>query len=103
MHSGRAQFTHVRMAIHTMNDDLISAIQQGNAARVAELLDSDPSLLAARANGVSAILLAVYYQHPEIARLFVERGAPLNFAEACAVGDEARALELLSGDPSLLE
>lgn len=91
------------MAIHTMNDDLIPAIQQGNAARVAELLDSDPSLLGARANGVSAVVLAVYYQHPEIARLFIERGAPLTFAEACAVGDEARALELLAQDPASLQ
>ena len=86
-----------------MHEDLVTAIQQGDAARVAELLDSDPSLLAARANGVSALLLAVYYQHPEIARLFIERGATLNFAEACAFGDEARALELLAQDPALLD
>ena len=86
-----------------MQDELIQAIQQGNDARIAELLDSDRSLLAASANGVSAILLAVYYQHPEIARLFVERGAELDFAEACAIGDEARALALLDRDPALLE
>jgi ankyrin repeat protein len=92
------------MDLHAMLDELIHAIQQGDAARAAQILDSDPSLLSARAaNGVSAILLAVYYQHPEIARLFVERGAALTFAEACAVGDEARALELLSRDPALLE
>src|SRR5437763_4675465 len=86
-----------------MHDDLIAAIQQGNASRVAELLDADRSLLGARAGNVSAVLLAVYYQHPEIARLFVERGAELTFAEACAVGDETRALALLDADPSLLE
>src|SRR4051794_27292926 len=86
-----------------MHEDLVPAIQQGDAARVAELLDSDPSLLPARANGVSALLLAVYYQHPEIARLFIERGATLNFPEACALGDEARALELLAQDPALLD
>jgi uncharacterized protein len=86
-----------------MQDDLIAAIQQGDASRVAELLDADRSLLGARAGNVSAVLLAVYYQHPEIARLFVERGAELTFAEACAVGDESRALALLDADPSLLE
>jgi len=86
-----------------MQDELITSIQNGNAARVAELLDADRALLAANANGVSAIVLAVYYQHPEIARLFVERGAELTFAEACAVGDEPRALEMLAQDPSLLE
>jgi len=86
-----------------MHYDLITAIQQGNAPRVAELLDADRTLLGARAGNVSAVLLAVYYQHPEIARLFVERGAELTFAEACAVGDEARSLALLDADPSLLE
>lgn len=86
-----------------MHDELIAAVQNGNAMRVAEILDQDPSLLTARAGNTSAILLAVYYQHPEIARLFVERGAPLTFAEACAVGDEQRALALLDRDPSLLD
>jgi len=86
-----------------MSDELIASIQQGNSARVAELLDADPALLHARAGNVSAVLLAVYTQHPEIARLFVERGAELTFAEACALGDDTRALALLDGDPSLLD
>ena len=86
-----------------MENELIAAIRQGDAARVAELLDGDRSLLGASADNVSAVLLAVYYQHPEIARLFVERGAELSFAEACAVGDENRAFELLDRDPALLE
>jgi ankyrin repeat protein len=88
------------MDVQTMKDELIQAIQQGNAARAAEILDADPSLIAARGN---AILLAIYHQHPEIAQLFVDRGAALTFAEACAVGDEPRALALLEQDPSLLD
>ena len=86
-----------------MQDELIHAIRNGDGARVEQLLDADPSLLSARAGNVPAILLAVYHQHPEIAQLFVERGAALTFAEACAIGDEARALALLDQDPSLLE
>ena len=86
-----------------MQNELIAAVQNGNAARVAELLDADRALLTARAGNVSAILLAIYYEHPEIANLFVERGAELTVAEACAVGDEARALALLDRDPALLE
>lgn len=86
-----------------MADELIDAIRTGDAARVAALLDADRSLLSARAGNVSAILFAVYVQHPEIARLFVERGAELDFGEACALGDERRAIELLDRDPSLLE
>jgi ankyrin repeat protein len=86
-----------------VQDELIQAIKNGDAARVAQLLDADPSLLTARSGNVSAILLAVYHQHPEIAKAFVDRGAQLTFAEACALGDEARALALLDRDPSLLE
>src|SRR6185436_14046284 len=86
-----------------MSNDLIEAIKNGDAEGVAALLDADRSLLGASANNVSAILLAVYYQRPEIASLFIERGAELTFAEACAVGDVNRAFELLDRDPSLLE
>lgn len=86
-----------------MYNELIESIQRGDAERVAALLDDDRSLLTARAGNVSAVLFAVYYQHPEIARLFVARGAELTFAEACAVGDDTRALDLLGRDPSLLD
>ena len=84
------------------SEELTKAIQQGDAKRVAALLDEDRALLKAKSGNVTAVLLAVYHGHPEIAQLFVERGAELTFAEACAVGDEKRALELLKKDPSLL-
>jgi ankyrin repeat protein len=85
-----------------MQDELIESIRNGDVARVAALLDADRALLGARAGSVSAIVFAVYNQHPEVAQLFVERGAELSFAEACAAGDERRALELLGRDPSLI-
>lgn len=81
----------------------MEAVRQGDAARVARLLDDDPALLRASANGVSAILMAMYCGHPSIAQLFVDRGAVLSFHEACAVGDEAAAARLLEADPSLLD
>ncbi|HEX9406188.1 MAG TPA: ankyrin repeat domain-containing protein [Thermoanaerobaculia bacterium] len=84
------------------NDEVIQAIQQGDAAKVAELLDKDRSLLKARSGNVSAILLALYHGHPEIAQLFVQRGADPDFFEACALGDRNRALHLLATEPSLL-
>lgn len=85
-----------------MNDEVIQAIQQGDASRVAALLDEDPALLGVKSGNVSAVLLALYHQHPEIAQLFVQRGAELNFFEACALGDRDRALRQLERDPSLL-
>jgi len=84
-------------------DELKQAIQQGDSKKVAALLDEDRALLKAKSGNVSAVLLAVYHGHPEVAQLFVERGAELTFAEACAVGDETRALQLLKTDPSLLQ
>lgn len=82
---------------------LFDAIQRGDGAAVSSLLDGDPSLLAAKENGVSAILLAMYYGHPEIAQLFVDRGAALSIHEAAATGDEATVDRLLAADPSLLD
>lgn len=84
------------------NEALIEAIKKGEAGKVAALLDEDPSLLSVRAGNTSAILLALYHGHPEISRLFIERGAALTFSEACALGDQARALELLRKDPTLI-
>ncbi|SRR5258708_2013725 len=83
--------------------DLISAVKSGDAERVAALLDADPSRLGAGENGTSAILLAMYYRHPEVAQLFVDRGARLTIHEAAAVGDYAAVVSLLDADPLLLD
>lgn len=82
-------------------NELIEAIKSGDATRVVELLDADPSLLAAKAGNVSAILLAVYHGHAGIARLFAGRGATLTFGEVIALGDRDRAQSMLDRDPSL--
>ncbi len=84
-------------------EELTQAIQKGDSKRVGELLDEDRSLLEAKSGNASAILLTVYHGHPEIAQLFIERGARLSFAEACAVGDRQRALELLQKEPGLVQ
>jgi ankyrin repeat protein len=78
------------------------AIQAGDAARVTALLDTDPTLRSAAASNVTPILLALYHGQTGIARLLVDRGAPVSFAEACALGDDTRALELLAKDPAVL-
>jgi ankyrin repeat protein len=81
---------------------LFDSIRDNDAASIAPLLDADPSLLAARLNGITPILFAVYNGHAELARLFVERGAAMSFAEACALGETAVALRMLDADPALL-
>lgn len=82
--------------------NLFEAIRKNDAEGVAALLDGDPSLLTARLNGVTPILLAIYNGHADLARLFLDRGASLTFGEACALGDEAQALRMLDADPSLI-
>ena len=82
--------------------EFTDAIKSGDAARVASLLDADSSLLSASENNVTPILLAIYHGKPELAQLFVERGAPVSFGEAIALGDAERVKTMLASDPQLL-
>jgi ankyrin repeat protein len=83
-------------------NELLDAIRKGDAATVAALLDADPALLRASAGPTSAILLAVYHGHADIARLFTDRGAELAFGESIALGEGDRVRAMLDQDPSLL-
>ncbi|HEV7919386.1 MAG TPA: ankyrin repeat domain-containing protein [Thermoanaerobaculia bacterium] len=67
--------------------DIFDAIQSNDAAAVVRLLDEDPACLHARRNGATPLLWAVYHGHPELAQQLVARGAPVSFAEACALGN----------------
>ena len=49
--------------------DFIEAIKAGNVAHVTQALDQDAALLNATAdNGLSAVLVAAYYNEPQIAQ-----------------------------------
>jgi len=78
--------------------ELLDAISRGDAARVAELLDADPSLLDG-----PGLMQALYRNRKDIVQLFLDRGHQLTFYEAAALGDLARMRELLDADPSLLD
>ncbi len=87
----------------TTTQDFLTAIKAGNHADVALLLDVDPALVNARdEKGLSAVLTAVYYQEPDIAKLLVQRGAELSVFEACAVGELVRVQELIKQQPDLI-
>jgi ankyrin repeat protein len=84
----------------TPQDDLIDAAKKGHADQVKAMLDAHPELVTAKTTGgVSAILLSVYYRHPEIAAIFVAHGAKLSVAEACATGAADRVAEFLKENP----
>lgn len=80
---------------------LLDAVRSGRVDEVAKLLDSDPALLQAAHSGISAVRIAVYNRHPEIARLFVDRGALLDVFDASALGETARLRSLVAADPTL--
>ncbi|MFL6246912.1 MAG: ankyrin repeat domain-containing protein [Thermoanaerobaculia bacterium] len=82
--------------------EFIDAIQQGDVARVSALIESDPALLQSQDGPVTPLLLAIYHGKNDVARLLVERGAPVAFAEACALGDLALVQRMLDADPNAL-
>ncbi|MEO8432605.1 MAG: ankyrin repeat domain-containing protein [Acidobacteriota bacterium] len=82
-------------------DLLLEAVKEGRVDAVERMLDESPALLEESPEGrTSPILLALYYRHPEVAAVFVRRGAKLDVFEAAALGDSARLAELLADDPS---
>lgn len=84
-------------------NELFDAIRRGDAEAVKSLVDGDPKLASARANNVSAVLTSLYHGQNEIARLLVERGASIDFPEACAIGDLERVRTMLVANASLLD
>jgi uncharacterized protein len=82
---------------------LVQAVKQGQESEVQLLVESDPALAGARdVSGVSAILLALYHGHPEIAGWLAARRSDLDIFEAAALGEGARVEALLSAEPSLV-
>ncbi len=52
------------------NTVFLEAVQQGNMQLVSQMLQQEPALAQAQTeNGLSALLLAAYYGHPQIASL----------------------------------
>lgn len=82
-----------------MDTAMLEAIKSGDRDAVARLLDSDQDFLKARTDGgVSAISLSMYHGHPDIARLFIDRGADLDLFEAAATGELDRVRELATAE-----
>ncbi|QFP77867.1 ankyrin repeat domain-containing protein [Deinococcus sp. AJ005] len=83
--------------------ELFLAIRANDAGAVRELVGEDRALLTALSPmGVSPVLFAAYYRHPEMARVLVQEGAALDIFEAAAIGETAHVRELLDADSALL-
>ena len=84
-----------------MTDDLIAAVQAGDASRVSVLVAGDPSLANARdAAGVSAILLSRYRSDRAVTDALLAADPDLDVFEAAALGYADRLTEHLDTDPA---
>jgi ankyrin repeat protein len=86
-----------------MAGELIEAIEAGDAQRVRDLLNERPELADERdADGVSALLAALYRGASEIADAVRDAKNDLDVFEAAATGDVDRLRGLLDSDPALV-
>jgi ankyrin repeat protein len=83
---------------------MLEAVKSGDVASVNALLDANPSLVNAKnESGVSAILLATYFGHRDIAEVLLAKGAELNIFEAAASGQLDRIRMLTEEDSGLVD
>ena len=79
------------------------AIQSGDLAAVKRLIHEDGSLLDERADsGHTPLRMACDCGQQQLAAALLELGAKTDVFDACALGDSARALSILDGEPELL-
>jgi len=84
--------------------EILKAARAGDAARVKQLLEQDPRLIAARDPlGNTALILAVNSGHDEIAELLFAAGVRPDIYEAASIGRTELVARFLSDDASLLD
>jgi uncharacterized protein len=81
------------------SDRLVEAVKAGEVTLVARALEAEPALAEGRQDGVSLLLLALYYCHPAVAELFASRRRRLDVHELAALGQAHALRELLSRTP----
>ena len=83
------------------NPEIHQAIEAGDVVRVRTLIAAEPDAAAARdANGVSAVMKAVYYRRTELIDPLRNAAPALDVFEAAALGNEERLRELIAADPA---
>jgi ankyrin repeat protein len=83
--------------------EIFAAIAARDQAQLERIIGADPAAAAAvDANGISALLTAVYHGNDAAAAALRATGIELNVFEAAAVGDLGRVRALVDGDPTLI-
>jgi ankyrin repeat protein len=81
------------------NEAFLAAVKNGDAEAVQRLLAAEPALASCRdAAGVSALMLALYRGHADLAARLAEGRSDLDVFEAAALGDRPRLAALLDED-----
>lgn len=82
-------------------EELIGAVNDGEAARVAAIVGDEPELASARAaNGVSVLLLSRYRSNRQVTDALLAVDPELDVFEAAALGYLDRLRDRLDEDPS---
>jgi ankyrin repeat protein len=83
-------------------DDLFAAIDAGQLERVRSLLEAEPSIATARdANGVSALMHALYRGHRPAAELIAGHLPSFDVFEAASLDRAEEVARLVAADPAL--
>jgi ankyrin repeat protein len=86
-----------------MSTAFFEAIKAGEAEKIGQMIDSDPSLLNARDdNGLGPFTVARYSRQDSIARLLLDKGVRLDIFAAAMAGVRERLVELLAQDRELV-
>ncbi|MFQ5950886.1 MAG: ankyrin repeat domain-containing protein [Candidatus Geothermarchaeales archaeon] len=87
-----------------MIGEFFEAVRTGDAAKVGELLKSDPDLVKTKSKkGLSATMIAMYYGQEEVAEILLAESPELDIFEASVVGKPERVTELIKRDPNLVD
>jgi ankyrin repeat protein len=80
----------------------LQAVKNGDDIVIEQQLMADPSLAASRdPQGLSALMLSLYYRQRIITSLLLDQGLVLDLYEAAGVGDTWRMQHLIGVDPRL--
>jgi ankyrin repeat protein len=84
------------------SQQVIAAVQSGNVEELRTLLQQSPSLAGARdADGVSALMHALYHQRKEAVDLLRASRSELDIFEAASLGRADLVAEMVERDPRL--
>ncbi len=82
------------LTLHT--EEFFKSIKSGDLAKVAQLVEMDPSLLTASAkSGATGILFALYGGHQDIAKFLAAKKGSLDIYEASSLGDLEQVKQLV--------